>query len=183
MSESLNVTIGLLASVVKREVASDLVQELDPGFFDATAEFIEGLKKQEFDNVENKIKNTLVDMATELIVVLATVRLGKNSNRHDLSNLLDEEKYILDSQEEYRERKDMILLAILNGKSKLLESIAQTHKTRLIPVRFLKDVEEFVGANLQQYGPFKTEDLATVPYDNAQALISTEFAAKIRLKD
>ena len=66
----------------------------------------------------------------------------------------------------------MILSATINGKSKFLESLAQNHKTKKIVIRFLKDVDEIVGADLEKYGPFKTEDIATVPYENAQALVA-----------
>ena len=70
------------------------------------------------------------------------------------------------------ERKEVILSGILNGKAKLLESIIQNNKTKLIAVRFLEEVEELSGADAKKYGPFKPEDIATLPYENAQNLIS-----------
>ena len=36
----------------------------------------------------------------------------------------------LDSQEDQKERIEMILSATINGKSKFLESLAQNHKTK-----------------------------------------------------
>ena len=183
MSESKEVTINSLYAIVQREVQSDTVQELDPDLFGNIAEFIGNLKKQEFDNIENKIKNTLVDLACELVDLLVKVRLEKNRNNSDFVNMLDVEKYILDSEEEYQDRTEMVLSAMLNGKSKLLDSISDSHKTKSAAVRFLKDVDEFVGADLEKYGPFKAEDLATIPYDNAQALILQKSAIKIRLDD
>ena len=183
MSESKEITINSLYFVVQREVENDAVQELDLDFFTNIAEFIGKLKKQEFDNIENKIKNTLVEMASELVTLLIKIRLEKNRDKLDFSNLLDEEKYILDSQEECQERAEVILSAMLHGKSKLLYSISQSHKTKAIAVRFLKDVDEFVGADLEKYGPFKIEDLATIPYDNAQALIIQQIVTKIRLEN
>ena len=182
MSESKEITITSLHTIVQREVLNDTLQEVSPDLFDEIAVFVGKLKKQEFDNVENKIKNVLVDMATELVTLLVKVRLEK-SHTGDFTNMLDEEKYVLDSQEERHERAEMILAAILGGKSQLLDSISKSHKTRRMTVRFLKDVDEFVGADLDKYGPFKTEDLATIPHDNAQALISQELATKIRLEN
>ncbi len=183
MSESKEITINSLYSIVVREVQSEAVQELDPGLYDSIAEFIGKLKRQEFDNVENKIKEALVGMATELTTLLVNIRLEKNINNLDPVNLLDEEKYILDSEEERQERTEVILSAMLNGKSKLLDSISENHKTRPITVRFLQDAEEFVGADFAKYGPYKTEDLATIPYDNAQALISKQAVVRVRLED
>ena len=183
MSESKEITINSLYSTVLREVENESVQEIDPTLYDSIAEFIGKLKKQEFDNVENKIKNALIDMATELTTLLVKIRLEKNRNNLDFTNLLDEEKYILDSEEERQERTEVILSAMLNGKSKLLDSVSEAHKTKLVTVRFLKETDEFVGADLEKYGPYKTEDLATIPYDNAQALLSKEIVTKVRLED
>ncbi|KFM15828.1 hypothetical protein SCCGRSA3_02528 [Marine Group I thaumarchaeote SCGC RSA3] len=123
--------------------------------------------------------------ATELTSLLINVRLEKISKSKDLeiSFLLDEEKFILDSQEEQKDRKEMILSATINGKSKFLESLSQNHKTKRIAVRFLQEVDEIVGADLEKYGPFKTEDIATIPYENAQALIAKNAATKVRLED
>ncbi len=90
---------------------------------------------------------------------------------------------MLDREEEIRERTEMILSATLNGRSKLLESISQNHKTQSIVLRFLKEVEQIVGTDLKKYGPFKTEDIATLPYENAHALIAKNMAMKVRLED
>ena len=57
------------------------------------------------------------------------------------------------------------------------------HKTKKIVVRFLKEVDEIVGVDLERYGPFEVEDIATVPYENAQALIAKNAATKVHLED
>jgi len=77
----------------------------------------------------------------------------------------------------------MILSATLNGKSKLLESISEKHKTKSITVRFLKEMDQIVGADLEKYGPFRSEDVATIPFENAQALIAKNIVMKIRIED
>ena len=127
----------------------------------------------------------MIEMAIELTSLLIHLRLDKisKSSKLEIGNLLDEEKFILDSQEEQKERIEMILSATINGKSKFLESLAQNHKTKKVVIRFLKEVDEIVGADLEKYGPFKTEDVATIPYENAQALIAKNAATKIRWED
>jgi DNA replication factor GINS len=127
----------------------------------------------------------MIDMATELTSLLIDIRLDKISKSSvlEISNLLDEEKFILDSQEEQRERTEMILSATINGKSKFLESLVQNHKTKKVVIRFLTDVDEIIGADLEKYGPFKSEDIATIPYENAQALIIKNVATKVHLED
>jgi len=124
-------------------------------------------------------------MTTELTSLLLKIRLNKisKSTNFEIGHLLDEEKFILDSQDEQRERTEMILSATINGKSKFLESLAQNHKTKKVVIRFLNEVDEIVGADLEKYGPFKTEDIATIPYENAQALIAKNIATKVRWED
>jgi DNA replication factor GINS len=106
-----------------------------------------------------------------------------NSDDFDISYLLDEEKFILDSLDEQNERTEMILSATINGKSKFLESLAENHKIKKVVIRFLDNVDEIVGADLEKYGPFKAEDIATIPYENAQALIAKNIATKVRWED
>ena len=185
MSETNEIDINKLHHIVLRETESDSIQEINPDFYRNLSDFIGDLKKQEFDGVESKIKETIIDTATELTSLLINIRLDKitKSDNIDFKNLLDEEKFILDAEEEQRERTEMILSATINGKSKFLESISQNHKTKTVVIRFLKEVDEIIGADLEKYGPFKTEDVATIPYENAQALIAKNIATKVRWED
>lgn len=185
MSETNQMDINSLHHIVLRETENDSLLEIEPNFYINLADFIGNLRKQEFDGVESQIKDTMIEMATDLTSLLINIRLDKISKSSDfeIGFLLDEEKYILDSQEEQKERIEMILSATINGKSKFLESLAQNHKTKKIVVRFLKETDEIVGADLEKYGPFKTEDIATIPYENAQALISKNIATKVRWED
>ena len=99
------------------------------------------------------------------------------------SILTDEEKFVIDSNEEMNERKDMIISGIINGKSKFLESTSKKHKVKPVAVRFVKQFDEIVGVDLEKYGPFKPEDIATIPNENAQALISNGVALKVRIEE
>jgi DNA replication factor GINS len=181
MSELNAIDINSLHAIVLRETESDSIQEIDPNFYRDLSDFIGDLKKQEFDGIENKIKQSLITMATELTSLLLQKRLEKTirSGDIDFTNLLDEEKFILDAEEQKKERTEMILAATINGKSKFLESLSQNHKTKTVVIRFLKNVDEIVGVDLEKYGPFHPEDIATIPYENAQALIIKKAATKI----
>ena len=181
---SLEINVNSLYGIVLRETENDTAQELEPTFYQSISEFLGKLKREEYDNVEKKIKDTLIAMTTTLTSLLLKIRLEKAiENDSDYENLLDEEKFILDSDNEMKDRREMILAGILNGKSKLLESIAQNHKTKSVVVRFLQEMDQIVGADLEKYGPFKTEDIATIPYENAQALMAKKIVAKVRWED
>ena len=185
MSESNQIDMNSLHNTVLRETENDSLLEIKPNFYQNLSDFIGNLRKQEFDGVENKIKDTMIEMVTELTSLLIHIRLEKisNSDDFDISYLLDEEKFILDSLDEQNERTEMILSATINGKSKFLESLAENHKIKKVVIRFLDNVDEIVGADLEKYGPFKAEDIATIPYENAQALIAKNIATKVRWED
>jgi len=185
MSETIETNINSLYFTILRETANDSVQELSPNFYRIISDYIGKLKREEYDGLEAKVKDELVRIATELTESLLSIRLDKitKTNLIDYTNLLDEEKFILDSENELRERREMILSATLNGKSKLLESISEKHKIKSITVRFLKEMDQIVGADLEKYGPFRSEDVATIPFENAQALIAKNIVMKVRIED
>lgn len=126
MSSLTKIDANLLYTILKNEFEDNSIQKIDSNFYQKTAEFIGNLKNQEYDGVEAKIKNAMVEMTTEMTSLFLKIRLEKaildGSNK---PHLLAEEKYILDSQKEMEERKETILSRILNGKSKLLESNEQ----------------------------------------------------------
>ena len=123
MSEENKIDIKHLQLFVLQESENDVMQKLDSNLYNSISKFIGDLKSKEYDGIDAKIKNTLLDMVTELTSFLLKLRLEKASlNGSDSSALLDVEKHILDSQKEMEERKEMILSRILNGKSELLGS-------------------------------------------------------------
>jgi DNA replication factor GINS len=185
MSDQNEMGINTLYNIVLRETANETIQEINPNFYTSVSDFIGKLKREEYDNIEAKIKDELVNITTNLTTLLLNIRLSKakNSERLDFGNLLDEEKFVLDGEEELRERTEMILSATLNGRSRVLETISQKNKTKSLVIRFLKEIDQIVGADLEKYGPFKSEDIATLPYENAQALIAKKIAMKVRLED
>ena len=123
MSSMTKIDANLLYNILKNEFENNTIQEVDSNLYKEISEFIGNLKNQEYDGVEAKIKNALVEMITEMTSLFLKIRLEKavldDSNK---SSLLAEEKYILDSQKEMEERRETILSKILSGKSKLLES-------------------------------------------------------------
>ncbi len=185
MSDQKEMDINSLYSIVLRETENESIQEINPNFYTSVSDFIGKLKREEYDNIEAKIKDELVNITTTLTSLLLNIRLSKakNSEKLELENLLDEEKFVLDGEEESRERMEIILSATLNGRSRVLETISHKNKTKSLVVRFLKDVDQIVGADLEKYGPFKSEDIATLPYENAQALITKKIVMKVRLED
>ncbi|MEW6044367.1 MAG: hypothetical protein AB1608_08900 [Thermoproteota archaeon] len=183
MSETKKIDLNSLYAVLIREIENDQIQEIDRSFYTSLSEYLGKLKSEGYDGIENKIKNRLIELITQIASLLLKTRIEKSQSELDFANLLDEEKYILESQQDLLERREMILSATLNGRTKLLESVSKKHKVKPITVRFLKDFDQFVGADFTKYGPFKAEDVATIPNENAQALISKNITVKLNLQE
>ena len=183
MSELESLDLKNLHVIVLQEFQTEEIQELNPDFFRNLSNFIGNLKNEEYDGIENKTKTHMIKIATTLTELLISKRLEKLSSESSYSILTDEEKFIFDSNDEMNERKDMIISGIINGKSKFLETTSTKHKTRPVTVRFVKEFDEIVGVDLEKYGPFKPEDIATIPNENAQALISNGVALKVRIEE
>ena len=170
--------------IVLHEFQSDDIQELENDFFRNLSNIIGKLKNEEYDGIEKKAKNQIISTVTNLTELLINRRLEKISNSTtSYSILTDEEKFVIDSNDEMNERKDMIISGIINGKSKFLETTSTKHKTKPVTVRFVKEFAEIVGVDLEKYGPFNPEDIATIPNENAQALISNGVALKVRIEE
>jgi len=69
---------------------------------------------------------------------------------------------------------------ILEGKS-IDSSVSSTKKRERILVRFMTKIPLIVGVDMKNYGPFEPEDIATLPRENAEALIRQKAAIEIRI--
>ena len=177
--------LNLLYTLTLKEVQNSDIQKLKPDFYQSLSQFLGKLKTEEYDGVERKTKNKLASLFSSLTTLLVNSRLGKvsNTNNFNREDLLDEEKFIIDSNQETLERKDLIIQSIINGKSKLVESISIDFKTKPVVIRFLKETDQILCADSEKYGPFKVEDIATLPNEDAQKLISSNIATKIRIEE
>jgi len=56
-------------------------------------------------------------------------------------------------------------------------------EVRLEVVRFLSDFPAIIGVDLRTYGPFKAEDIATLPAENASALVDQGVVKQVRYSE
>jgi len=52
-----------------------------------------------------------------------------------------------------------------------------------ILVRFLREIPAIIGLDMRTYGPFKIEDIATLPAENAMTLVRQGFAVKVEVPE
>lgn len=180
-----DITVNQLHGIVLRESESDSILEIDSNTYQNISEFLGHLRKQEFDGMENEMRDKLAGIMSDLTGILLRTRLEKafRSEDVDTTNLLDEEKYILDADEERRERLVLVSTAASKGKTQLLKRVSEKYRSRMVTVRFLKSMDTLTGSDYESYGPFEAEDVGTMPYVNARALVSQGSAIRVRWMD
>ena len=81
---------------------------------------------------------------------------------------------------DYRRFIDELGLGSLSSVEKAPDKPA---RSVLEVVRFLSDFPAIIGVDLRTYGPFKSEDIATLPAENASALISQGVVRQVRFSE
>lgn len=168
----------------KRELQNPELQPLRPGFFKDLASYIKRLKESQRNIDPKSLKAIIMDEETrrleQLLTQLVDRRLGKlwtSARRDQSTNLESTEKQV------YQD-----LIGISRHYEKLKEELLQGHepsglttidKTVLL-IRFVKDVPSIIGVDLKTHGPFLKEDIAKLPFENAESLIRQGSAVLIR---
>lgn len=175
-------TLKEVYRLLRAELESSSLQAIEPGTYQRLAAAVGSLRGQGYEGIEAKIRDRMVDLLSGSASLLLEIRLRKiraNIEPLDYSKLTDEEKYVLDSRRESDRRSNEVIVATVKGRTKVLESISVKVRSRQIVVRFVKSMESFVGVDMNKYGPFQQEDVATLPFENARSIIESGVALEV----
>ena len=142
------------------------------------------LQKPLDNPLDNTILATLILRMRFLLLDILLLRLAK------ILELVKEKKPLDPSLLSPEEVKFLIIikegglfgegvLEAITGKTQPLNVKGSKFKL----VRIIENLPAIVGTDLATYGPFKKEDVALIPYDNAQILITKKLAIEIRMTD
>ena len=199
------ISIEEIFNTLKREIQlTSGPQSIQPNFYQNVAIMIHKLKnnpiekkeegeentkmeKENVDKISCQIKNNLLDLFIKSVTLLFIYRCKKTFNidkireTFDYSNLTDEEKYVFYGNREREHRINIILNMLFEGKPKTLEKIVSSINQNYVVLRFLDSLEQFVGINMNKYGPFKKDDVAILPFENARSIIENNKAIEINM--
>jgi DNA replication factor GINS len=184
MSEQNDGGISLkdVCELLRREVESSGLQEVEPDIYQKIAASLGSLKGQGFEGMEAKVRDRMVELMSSSARLLVQVRQRKaqsGGEQLDYSKLTDEEKYVLDGKGESESRMGEVMAAASRGRPKVLEAISARMREKRIIVRFVKPMEQFIGVDMTKYGPFQQEDVATLPLGNARSLVAAGTAVQV----
>jgi DNA replication factor GINS len=169
----------------KAEKTSEKPQPLSSDFYQRAAGYLRGLDDDSAAGDTRTIQGRLLvdekDVAKRLLDEIRWTRLHKivNAARDgsdiSMNDLTDEERRLIEhfneSLSNYREQA-----------TPKQGSHPPEDQMELSVVRFLDNVPEIVGVDLKIYGPYKKEDVGSLPNQNAQALIKQGLAKEIDVK-
>ncbi len=170
----------------KSEKSSETPQPLASDFYQRAAGYLRGLEEDCASADPHTIQGRLLvrekEMAKRLLDELRETRLrkivnaAKNGNAISVSDLMEEEKKLL------RSFNDSLASFSPEQTGKKEQASEPEAGTKLTVVRFLQDIPEIVGVDLKIYGPYKKEDVGSLPYQNAQGLIKQGAARPIEIR-
>jgi DNA replication factor GINS len=105
-----------------------------------------------------------------------------NGETFSTESLTSEEENIVNILTSVKEEFDTFSKHVLSGKPAHIIKTRLGDAPRRIMVRFLQEIPAIVGANAKIYGPFKAEDIATLPIENAESLIKRGVALRLEVE-
>ena len=197
------ITYETLYEILRREKLRPEIQELDESFYNKLTNYLKE-KKDILESQKNKesiftsleIQKTskqienIIKIITEIyekreskIIQLALLHSKNNSSFKERALMLKEERHFFDS----------ILDTLMQYRSGILENILKLElpeitnkpkdlkidieaKKKSKKVIFVEVVPEFVGLDLNNYGPYEKEDIGELPEEVADLLIRRKVA-------
>ena len=208
--DEITITYGSLLELLLREKERGELQKLDDSFFRNVVRYLKDknaiiiapnedvFSKEEKEKTTTQLANIkrilkeLYDRREKKLMLLALEKTREPETLIDESVMLKQEKEMFTAAcALYTDYRHGVLTNILNLKTPEIESKPQPSngKTQEEPkkepkvtklVRFLHAVPKFVGKELEEYGPFDEEDIASLPFEIADVLIKKQRAEEIK---
>ncbi|MBS7640464.1 MAG: hypothetical protein QXE73_06510 [Candidatus Bathyarchaeia archaeon] len=170
----------------KKEMESPELQPLPKDFYARLADYMRRIREERRLLDEESLRGKLIRFEEEnvkrMIIDLVRARYMKilqiveEDKVVPLSSMTEEEEILYSSLIASKKAFDHLLSDILLGQR---PKVKQSKLRGLLVVRVLKDIPQIVGVDMKMYGPFRPEDIAVLPEENARALIKQGAAVEI----
>lgn len=179
------ITYNDIYEALRKEKYSEQLQKLDKKFILEVSEYLKDKKdiseKKEdvFSDTNTKTKKQLenaVSIFKELILRrkkkllnLAFIARETGISKRDFENMIDFERQMFDKIIKGMETADEDIASLINDKDK-------EKKQKNVLVSFNQDVEEFLGLDGEMSGPFEKGQIANLPEEIVNILVSSKKA-------
>jgi DNA replication factor GINS len=165
----------------KSEKSSALPQPLPADFYRQTMMYLNGINDElsttDTHTIQGRLLVTEKEMTERLLIELRQTRIQKivSSAQNQIpiqpTSLIEEEPNVFEK-----------IKQSLSSLRQQPPDRQDDQNGELSVVRFLEDIPEIVGVDLRIYGPFKKEDVASLPAPNAHALERQGAAKAIEVR-
>jgi len=172
----------------KSEKEKSELQPLPKEFYGELSRYLKKLREERRMLDEGSIRAKLINREAENVS-----RMSRNlinlRYRKTLENVLKggllakdlltpEEEPMYDHMMSVTDALSSLLKDVLGGRRPRVEG-KPVERSKKMVVRFLQGIPAIVGANMKTYGPFKAEDIASLPVENARILIRKGVAVRV----
>jgi len=174
----------------RKEKINEEIQPLPKDFYMRLTEYIRTIREKQRMLDEKTVKGSLMRKEEEnvkkmVIELIQTrhdkiIKLAQKGEIPPTINLTEEEENWFREASLQFESLRKIADKILQGR--LRKNVENSKpEGRFMVVRILREIPEIIGADMKTYGPFKPEDVASLPIENAKILIKQGAAMEIEV--
>jgi DNA replication factor GINS len=170
----------------KSETEKTELEKLPPDFYSRIADYMKKLKEEGRMLDKRTLKTTLLKkemqnartMVQRLIQTRYRKIVAKMAKGEDIvqETMISEERAICSKVLTSSEAVHSLAKEVVRGET-MKTKIEVEHKRTVL--RFLREVPAIIGSDMKTYGPFKVEDVATMPVENAKILAKQNLAEKL----
>jgi DNA replication factor GINS len=172
----------------KRERENPEVQPLPKDFCKKLAEYMSKTRKEsrmlDGKTIRAKLLMHETKNAQKMVKELLSLRREKTVRKTlagetlPVESLTGEEEKLAKEVSPSLESFHTLLRDILGGRT---PQVGTRGKPKKRVLRFIKDIPAIIGADMKTYGPFKPEDVASVPHENARILVKQGVAVEVEV--
>jgi len=177
----------------RKEKRQSELQNLPKDFYDRVAEYIKKLKESQRMLDDKTLKARLSRRELENIRRLSrelietrldkVLRMSAGGGAPTTSTILaTHEEPVFETLVDASTQFLRIERDTYEGKGPEVPRKERVKTPETILVRFLCEIPAIVGVDMKTYGPFKSEDVASLPAENAKSLIYQKAAVEIEVE-
>ena len=170
----------------RKEKTNEEIQPLPKDFYVRLANYIRKIREEQRMLDEKTVKGSLIKKEEENVRKMVEdllqtryekmMRLIRKGEVAPISHFTEEEEGWFQESSLQFESFKKFAEKVLQGR---LKKIKRKGKDELVVVRILREMPEIIGVDMKTYGPFKPEDIASLPVENARTLIKQGAAMEI----
>jgi len=177
-----------LLNAWRKEMQENDLQTLSPPFCKEVGDYVMKLREETRMLERGTMRSRIVEREREnvekMIDDLFRLRMRKIISAESSGKEVEVEKLTTEERGFLPELKRVLLEYQENLKSILRGQVAEVKvkpkaRSGFEVIRILEQIPAIIGIDMKTYGPFKPEDVAALPTENAENLIRRSLAVKV----